>query len=197
MDLPQPLLSSSLPGDYDEEQLFEGFQQVGLPSQDGTGEARAITDLKHLLEELPADHLAILSYIMDLLRKVELGKESTMMDATRLSLAVTPALLRDPLDRETTRLNYRVVALMIEKFELVFFEQKLYPGTYSIEGHVSSIPAHGTLVLTDSHSVEGYVVVSPCIKPLRDEPHAASMMVRHIMPGGKWDMDGGVRFTAR
>ena len=197
MDLPQPLLSSFLPGDHDEEQLFERFQQVGLPSQDGTGEARAIADLKHLLEELPADHLAILSYIMDLLRKVELAKESTMMDATRISLAVTPALLRDPLDRETTRLNYRVVALMIEKFELVFFEQKLYPGTYSIEGDVSSIPAHGTLVLTDSHSVEGFVVVSPCVEPLRDQPHAASMMVRHIMTGGKWNMDGGVHFTAR
>jgi hypothetical protein len=204
-ELPQPLLSSSLPGGDDEE-LFQSFQQVGLPTHHGGlegGVARAMSDLKQILDDLPADHYTILAFIMELLHEVELEnarRNDTPIDAKRISLVLTPAVLRESTgsERETTRLNYRVVSLMIEKFDLVFFEQKLYPGSYSIEGHVSSIYAHGTLVLTDSHRVEGYVVVSPCIEQLEETSlHPASKMVRHIMDGGTWGMDGKVNFSAR
>lgn len=205
-ELPQPLLSTPLPGG-DSEEMFQRIQRVGLHAHDnssqGSSEARAISDLKQLLDRLPADHYAILAFVMQLLHDAEREYARSVVhdvnvDAKRASLILTPALVRQPTgsERQTTRLNHRVVAVMIEHFDLVFWEQKLYPGIYSIEGHVSSIDARGTLVLTDSHRVEGYLAVCPCIEQ-RESPHPASWMVRHIMDGGTWGMDGKISFPAR
>eukprot|EP01043_Picozoa_sp_COSAG02_P003723 COSAG02_NODE_93_length_37477_cov_78.101129_8_plen_1464_part_00 len=204
-ELPQPILSTPLPG-KDDEEMFQRIQQVGFHahdiSSDESSEARAISDLKQLLEQVPADHYSILAFVMQLLHEAETEyaervADDGRIDAKRASLALTPALVRPAGSvREATRLNHRVVAVMVEHFDLVFWEQKLYPGTYSIEGHVSSISARGILVLTDSHKVEGYLTVCPCIEH-QETPHPASWMVRHIMDGGTWGMDGKISFAAR
>jgi TPR repeat protein len=204
-ELPQPLLSTPLPG-KDDEEMFQRIQQVGLHahdiSSDESSDARAISDLKQLLEQVPADHYSILAFVMQLLHEAETEyakrvADDGKIDAKRASLTLTPALVRQAGSaKEATRLNHRVVAVMIEHFDLVFWEQKLYPGTYRIEGHVSSVGARGTLVLTDSHKVEGYLAVCPCIEQ-RETPHPASWMVRHILDGGTWGMDGKISFAAR
>ena len=197
-ELPQSLLSPAAPvGDgkeaEKEAEVFAKFQAVGASSRGGQGEARAIAEVKVLLQELPADHFAILAFFMQLLHRVETESQRTMMDANRLALAVTPALLRDPLQRGSTRLNCEVVALMIRSFDRVFFDQTILDGTYDIQGTHGAGACRGCIVLGDA--VTGYLVVYP--GETSGAASAKKGLRRSIHGSASWTMDGNVQFTAR
>jgi len=141
-ELPKPLLSST--NEHSERSIFERFQEVGAHCDDpnsATGEAIAVEQLRELVKELPAEHTAILKFVLKLVRKVVTAADG--LDVHRISLAITPTILRDakkfsqPGKADIPRLNYRVVALMVKHFDWVFGKPIVGPGYFQFNGELA------------------------------------------------------------
>jgi TPR repeat protein/Ca2+-binding EF-hand superfamily protein len=199
-DLPQPLLSTH--SSQETRSMYNNFQEVGAVESDGSPcEGRAIQRLRDLVQQLPLDNRSVLEYIVRLLRKVAQCKDFTKMDESRISLSVSPALLRDPLQpsNNAPRLNFSVVTLMIKHFPGIFGKPNAMPGHYTLSGQTMSgrnpEPVRGTLLLTHDKRVEGFFV-TPFTSSIDDSARVASSIIRHV-ESGEWQWDGSVEFRAR